>query len=139
MNEASLRALLARYRVVGLTGPANSGKTTLARLVSDAATVLHGDDYRPLGSSQATADLARATAVATDGARPVLIEGVTVPRAVRKGAPVKCLVVLSAGKPLTPGQANQWAGVQTVVREITGAFPDLVVTHRHSPIDPRAK
>ena len=137
MNENDLRALLERYRCVGLTGPANSGKTTLADRVSDSATVLHGDDYQPLGSSEATAALARATAVAADGARPVLIEGVTVPRAVRKGAPVRCLVVLSEGRPLNRGQEAQWAGVQTVVREITGAFPDLVVTHRHSPIGRR--
>lgn len=113
---------------IAITGGPKTGKTTLARKMSGDLMValVSTDDYADLGwseSSQAVADR-----LAEPGA--VLVEGVAVPRALRKAIaerpetkPIDKLIVLQTPKAQrTDGQRAMAKGVHTVLGEI---LPDL--------------
>ena len=120
---------------VAITGYPRSGKTTYANRLAEEreVAVVHTDDFIDLGWSKASE---RAAEVMADPAT-VLVEGVTVPRALRKmlkadpeRRPVDEVVVIErVGRraPLTPGQASMGKGVETVLAEIRPALEKLGV------------
>jgi hypothetical protein len=94
---------LANFGRIAITGGPRTGKSTLVQRVDPTTRpVLHGDDYIHLGwseSSQALCDAANAIY------GPVVIEGVQVPRALRKGMRVD--VVIWLDEPLmTPNERH---------------------------------
>jgi adenylate kinase family enzyme len=104
---------------IAIAGGPRCGKTTLAAKLGDAR---HTDDVMSLGWSEASAEVA----AWFDAAGPWIIEGVAVPRALRKwlashpeGKPVD--VVYWLGEPfvdLTKGQSAMDKGCSKVWREI---------------------
>lgn len=106
-----------------VAGVPRAGKTTFAlELARDLkCEPLHTDDLAPLGWSESSA--AAAQWFATEG--PWIIEGVAVPRAIRKwlaanlGAPADAIYWLPMPRiALTPGQLTMAKGCLTVWREI---------------------
>ncbi len=106
-----------------ITGGPRTGKTTLGRSLALGAIVplRHTDDTIDLGWSEASAEVARW--ISLPG--PWVIEGVAVPRALRKwlrandGCPAEQLIVLHAPfVELTPGQLTMTKGVWSVLAEI---------------------
>lgn len=108
-----------------IAGIPKSGKTTLANNLSDNA--VHTDDFIHLGWSPAS----KAISLLFDKPDPLIIEGVTIPRALRKwlqqhptGKPVDQVIFLNIPHiPLSPGQHNMAQGCRTVWLEI---LPELL-------------
>lgn len=126
---------LQKFQRIALTGIPRSGKTTLSRWCKDRP-ILHADSYAHRGWSEASRDVA-ADANATPG--KLLIEGVAIPRALRKGLRVDVVIVLSSrgadGKlvgalqPLLPGQETMGKAVHTVLDEWADANPTVPVLY----------
>lgn len=115
-----IREAMREHRVVALAGGPNTGKTTVASQILEAnpdTVLIHGDDYLELGwsaSSQALRDAANAET------GNLLIEGVQVPRAIRKGMDVGCLIVLTKVHEYnTKRQAALAKGMHTVITELS--------------------
>ncbi len=123
----TLPALLARYQRIAITGAPKAGKTTLVQQVTDRP-VVHGDDHMGEGWSGSSERLA---AVVNAIVGPVVVEGVQVPRALRKGMRVDCVVWLEGAHQPLSGQQNGMAkGVRTVLNEWRALNPDVpVITH----------
>lgn len=125
LRDAHLRALqpdwltkiLNAHRRVAIAGGPRCGKTTLTRTVTDR-TRMHGDDYVDRGWSEASERLA----ADVNGLQfPFIVEGVQVPRALRKGMRVDCVIWLSIPHvPLTKQQEAMAKGCGTVMREWLG-------------------
>lgn len=105
---------------VAIAGPPRSGKTTLARELSDEP--LSTDDLISMGWSKGS----ETAAEWFGGNDDIVIEGVTVPRALRKwlvlnptGRPVDEVRYLPRSRErLTTGQRIMGKGVKTVLKEI---------------------
>jgi hypothetical protein len=109
-----------------ITGGPKTGKTTLAMLQGEVSGLqpMHTDDLIALGWSEASA--AVIPWISRPG--PWIIEGVAVPRALRKwfaanptGKPADKVIFL--GKPwqeLSPGQLAMTKGLVTVWKEVVG-------------------
>lgn len=109
---------------IAIVGGPRSGKTTLSNTIRDRP-VYHGDDYAHLGWSEASEYLA---VVVNEAPGPLVVEGVSVPRALRKGMRVDAVVVLEGSHvELTPGQASMAKGVWTVFAEWRAANPEIPV------------
>ncbi len=81
---------LARFARIAVTGSPKAGKTTLCERVHDRP-VIHTDDFIKLGWSEASA----AVMLKVNETRgPLIVEGVAVPRALRKGMLVDCVIWL---------------------------------------------
>lgn len=120
-----LRAMLEQYPRVAITGGVKTGKTTLVEALELGREVLHTDDLAPLGWSEASA---KAAEIVNAHQGPIIVEGVAVPRALRKGMKVDCVIWLGkAHVPLLAGQAAMTKGCQTVMREVQAADPKLLV------------
>lgn len=102
-----------------IAGVPRAGKTTLARTLG---AVRSTDDVMGLGWSGASDEVA----AWLDEPGPLVVEGMAVPRALRKwlrahpeGRPVDEVVWLGTPREeLTPGQRRMGAGADTVMREI---------------------
>jgi len=81
---------LRAFPRLAISGRPKSGKTTLSERVSDRP-VIHGDDYIKLGWSECSQKIVD---VAAQIRGPLLIEGVQVPRALRKGLQVDAVIWL---------------------------------------------
>ncbi len=100
---------------IAIAGIPKSGKTTLANNLGDA---IHTDDFIHLGWSQAS----KAISLLFEKPGPLIIEGVTIPRALRKwlqqnpkGKPVDQAIFLNTPHiPLSPGQQRMAKGCRTV-------------------------
>lgn len=124
-----------------ITGGPKTGKTTLAlKLANPGAEgpldpslpsqipLIHGDDYLSLGWSESTDHLA----VLLQMSEPWIMEGVQIPRAIRKALkndpdtkPCDKLILLVTrrdGEHPKQGQESMRKGIQTVLAEI---LPDL--------------
>ena len=114
-----------------ITGGPRCGKSTLALTTAldlEVSEVQSTDTTKDMPWSEASA------LVATwfDQAGPWVIEGVVVPRALRKwlashptGKPCDRLIFLGrALQPLTVGQASMFKGVITVLAEVVGELRD---------------
>ncbi len=125
-REDWFKNVLAKYQRIAICGGPRTGKTTLSRLAhSKKHSVLHGDNFMTLDWSKASATLA---AQANEIAGPVVIEGVAVPRALRKGMRVDCVVWLD--EPLTKLNAGQEAMRKGCVTVLADWYKD----HKHVPM-----
>ena len=109
---------------IAIAGGPRTGKTTLSARVTDRP-VYHGDDHIALGWSQASEALA---AQVNASVGPLLVEGVQVPRALRKGMAVDVVIWLE--RPYvaqTPEQSIMGKGCRTVFDEWRAANPAVPV------------
>ncbi len=117
------RCVLARYLRVAIAGGPKTGKTTLANLVPGKR--FHGDDHIGKGWSEASEALA---VEVNDYTLPLVVEGVQVPRALRKGMRVDAVIWLEQPHvKLTKEQATMAKGVATVFAEWRADFPHVPV------------
>lgn len=107
-----------------ITGGPRTGKTTTALDLGQkhGVPVYHTDDAIPLGWHAASTEVARWLA---EKPGPWIIEGVAVPRALRKylathsGIPCgQCIVLRTPHMTLTPRQMDIMQGMMTVMAEI---------------------
>lgn len=123
---ARLKAFIADYPRLAITGPPSCGKTTLTLKLDDGKrTVFHNDDFKHLDWSEASERVAK-DINECDG--PLIVEGVTVPRALRKG--MKVDAVLWLHKPhieQKPGQVVMGRGMETVLKEWRTSNPGVPV------------
>lgn len=111
--------VLKKYNRVAVTGAPRCGKSTLVRLVKDRP-VVGTDDYRNRSwAAVPHAVIADVLDLVHDKETPkFVIEGVQVPRALRKGLEVDCVVVLM--EPLaeqTPRQIALGKGLMTTLAD----------------------
>jgi len=113
MNLDDYIELVEGYKKVALTGPPKSGKTTLANEIKDRP-IIHTDDYAHLAwKDQATAPL-----IKTATLDKFLIEGVQVPRALRKGLEIQIVICLGMSlEPLNTYQAGTAKSIRTILAE----------------------
>ncbi len=116
-RKAWFADILKKYDRIAVCGLVNAGKSTLVRAVRDRPR-LHTDDFR----YQAWADVPHAAIEAVKNAvgddKRFVIEGMTVPRALRKGMEVD--VVLWLGQELeenSKGQKSFGKAARTVLDE----------------------
>jgi len=111
---------------IAITGAPKSGKTTFSETLP--GNVRHTDDLIPLGWSESS----EAASLWFDDAAVDVVEGVTVPRAIRKwlernkeGKPVDKIIILTNAPfvPLVAGQKSMAKGITTV---LTGIMGELV-------------
>lgn len=118
--------LLRKYNRLAIAGGPHVGKTTLARLVTDRP-VVHTDDLMHLDWD--TVPPAIIVACATH--ERFVVEGVQVPRALRKGLTVDAVVWLDRPHtPLSKGQAAMSKGVLNVFCQWRALNPRAVVVFR---------
>lgn len=105
--------ILSRYPRVAIAGGPRTGKTTLSG-IGDGRAVVHTDDW---------IDKTEWEGVPTEvikacGSGPVIVEGVQVPRALRKGLSVDCVVWCERPRALqTRKQLIMLAGLRTIFAE----------------------
>ncbi len=123
---------------VAIAGAPKTGKTTLAKLITDRA-VFHSDDLLTEGMpwSGQSADLA-ANMNVKEG--KFVVEGMTVPRALRKGMKVDAVIWLNTPKvDQTKGQVTMGKAARTVFNEWRAANPDVPIyaepVERYSPFE----
>lgn len=119
-------SVLTSHARIAIAGGPRTGKTTLSQRVTDRP-VFHGDDHIALGWSQASEHLA---AQVNAAAGPLVVEGVQVPRALRKGMRVDVVIWLE--RPYvaqTPEQAIMAKGCRTVFDEWRSANPTVPVVY----------
>jgi hypothetical protein len=115
----AMETIRSRYARIALAGGPRSGKSSLAPRLG--RPIIHTDDYIGLGWSEASSKVAE-DANARHG--PLVIEGVAVPRALRKGMKVDVVVWLPrAWEPLSAAQQAMAKGCRTVLDEWARAHP----------------
>lgn len=126
------------YDRVAIAGAPKTGKTTLAKLV-DGRKLMHTDDDLDKGVewSQQSADL---VARVNSETGPLVVEGMTVPRALRKGMKVDAVIWLEVPKvEQTKGQLSMGKAARTVFNEWHAANPKVPVytesVERYSPFE----
>ena len=123
---ARLKAFIKDYPRLAITGAPSTGKTTLTLKLDDGTRkIFHNDDFKHLEWSKASEHLAKEI---TECAKPLIVEGVTVPRALRKGMKVDAVIWLH--KPHIEQKAGQVAmgrGMETVLREWRTSNPSVPV------------
>lgn len=116
--------MLAQYERIAIAGGPHTGKTTLAAS-GDGRPVIHTDDL--IGVVDWAVTPAAVIELCGRQARWIL-EGVQVPRALRKGLPVDCVVWL--GSPVAAVSAKHQSmerGLRTIMAEVRQLRPELVV------------
>jgi hypothetical protein len=113
-------ALMQKHKRIAIAGGPKCGKTTLAATIDVGFMAIHGDDSIKLGWSESSQMLA--DYVNSQGEFwPLVVEGVQVPRALRKGMRVDCVIWLShPHEALTKQQEAMAKGCGTVMREWLG-------------------
>ena len=124
------------YDRIAITGPSGCGKTTLAKTITDRP-VFYSDDFKHLGWSEASEETAR---VINAHQGKLLVEGVAIARALRKGMKVDAVILLTAPKrEQLPGQVSQGKGIHKVLNEWRAANPKVPVyvepVDRYSPFE----
>lgn len=108
-----LRVILKRYDRIAITGGPRMGKSFLSKLVTDR-DVIGTHDYTGVPIPDIPAAI---IAEVSDRARFV-VEGVWVPRALRKGLAIDAVIYMTKPKvPRSPGQVSMAKGVLTVFRD----------------------
>ncbi len=125
-REKWFQGILKKYKRIAICGGPKSGKSTLSALAMETGhAIMHSDDLIDLGWSAASAELAR---IANSVEGGLVIEGVAVPRSLRKGMRTDCVVWLDEPlEPLSPGQETMRKGCVTVLAE-------WYATHKHVPM-----
>lgn len=123
-----LRAFLADYPRIAITGAPSTGKTTLTLKLDDGKRrIFHNDDFKHLEWSAASEHIAKEV---NEHEGPCIVEGVTVPRALRKGMRVDTVLWLSKPwKEQKPGQVAMGKGCRTVLNEWLIDNPGVPVFH----------
>jgi hypothetical protein len=110
---AWFRSALARYPRIAIAGGPRTGKSSLASAVSDRP-VLHTDSLM----QENWEDVPLIVQKRLEGQASFVVEGVQVPRSLRKGLVVDAVVWMSRPKvPLTVGQGVMTKAVATVFEE----------------------
>lgn len=105
--------ILSRYPRVAIAGGPRTGKTTLSA-IGDGRPVVHTDDW----IDKTEWDGVPTEVIKACGAGPVIVEGVQVPRALRKGLSVDCVVWCERPRALqTRKQLIMLAGLRTIFAE----------------------
>lgn len=119
-------AVLASHKRIAIAGGPRTGKTTLSQRVTDRP-VFHGDDHIALGWSESSLAMARDV---ESRPGPLVVEGVQVPRALRKGMTVDVVIWLERPyTPQTPDQAIMAKGCRTVFDEWRASNPTVPVVY----------
>ncbi len=112
--EEWFKTILAKYPRIALTGGPSVGKTTLSGIVADRP-VFHSDDFKHYDWSQASAVMAAAVNLQPG---PLVVEGVAVPRALRKGMLIDAVVLLRKPRmKQATGQISMTKGIFTVLEQ----------------------
>lgn len=112
--------VLRCYPRVAVAGGPRTGKTTLVSAVADRP-ILHTDDLMSFPWEQVPHLVIQR---ATKAGRSFVVEGVQVPRALRKGLAVDAVVWLGAPRTdLTPGQHVMSRAVHTVFEDWRANIP----------------
>lgn len=119
MNTKVLSELLGEFPKIGIIGPPHTGKTSLSYLVKERP-VIHTDSFINEPWSEVPYSIIK-TVKPLDS---FLIEGMQVPRAMRKGLPLDCILFLPHifGE-LTTRQNAMWKGTITVLSSIDLKIP----------------
>jgi hypothetical protein len=117
--DAVLLRLYGKYRRVAVTGGPRAGKSTLVNNNTQHLDfICHTDEYMALDWSEASAKIVERVA---EHRAHIVVEGVAVPRALRKGLDVGAVIWLDgAHETLTTGQRTMAKGVRTVFDEWCG-------------------
>ena len=111
---------LANWGRIAIAGGPQVGKTTICERVN-GRPVFHGDDYIKLGWSESSQKLCD---VVNAEAGPLVVEGVQVPRALRKGMRVDVVIWLERmGRYERDGHETMRGGAWTVLSEWRQANP----------------
>jgi len=110
---------------VAITGPPKSGKTTLSGLVTDRP-VFHTDDWIDLPWK----DIPVAILGATQHLDRFVVEGIQVPRAIKRGLEVDVILVLD--EPYIPLSKAQWGLWNNVKETLYTSSLVGIVHHLHS-------
>jgi hypothetical protein len=114
---------LKKYPRIAITGGPRTGKTTLSRWCS--RLVFHTDDYKHIEWSKASQKIADDVNAAYDS---LLVEGVRVPHALRKGMKVDAVIVLEGElTELTPKQKSMAKATETVFEDWKKNKGDVVI------------
>lgn len=126
MTDPRLADILAQHDRVAIAGGPGTGKSTLAGTVDDRP-VLHTDDTKALDwADQPAAIIARA-----HGHHRMVIEGVQVGRALRKGLAVDAIVILSEPQEArTKKQAAMAKGCDKILAEALALNPHVKIYRR---------
>lgn len=111
-RERALRELLERHARVAITGPPKCGATTLSRIVTDRR-VIHTEAFKGL----AWAKVPQAVVDEIGDRERFVVEGVQVPRALKRGLEVDCVVLLR--EPLEDLDARQAALGRQVIKGLS--------------------
>ena len=113
MNLDDYIELVEGYKKVALTGPPKSGKTTLANEIKDRP-IIHTDDFIHLSwKEQVLASRIKAASLDT-----FLIEGIQVPRILRKGLDIQIVICLGKSiEPLNTHQVDTAKSIRTILAE----------------------
>ncbi len=119
----ALNELLAKYKRVGVTGPAGSGKTELVTVpgFSPGRPVFACDDGLPRSHDELVAGV---KATCPEG--PVLIEGMALPWAMRAGLQLDAVLVLTEVFEPHPQASNLDKGWATVMAELAPSAAAIV-------------
>lgn len=111
------------YNKIGITGGPGCGKTTLAKKCKDGREIIHTDDYIDLPWKEVPYKV-------MEDLEPLdkfIVEGVQVPRVMRKGQELDALVLLAqTKKELTPRQYGLWKGILTILKGMTITIPTYI-------------
>ncbi len=119
--------LLKRYKRIAITGAPRTGKTSLTRQVTDRP-VYHTDDWKDAPWT----DVPHLVKAKCETEEAFVLEGVQVPRTLRKGLEVDAVIYLTMAKvEQTPPQIAMGKGVDTVLSEWRAANPDVPVITEH--------
>lgn len=115
---------LAQYPRLAIAGGPKTGKTTLSRTCTDRP-IIHTDDYMDMEWSEASEQIVKD---ANGIAGPVLVEGVRVPHALRKGLDVYAVVWLDS--PFSPLNARQ----ESMAKATLSVYAQWRAKNKHVPI-----
>lgn len=131
------REQLRKFDRIAVTGVPGSGKTTLCKAATSrpSTVIMCTDEFKDMPWSESSAMVAKK---ANETVRNFVIEGVAVPRALRKGMEVDAVIVLSRVvnghltgllKPLSSGQIGMGKSVHRVLDEWHKENPNVPVLY----------
>lgn len=124
-RRAWFKEQLAKYDRIAVCGLVNSGKSTLCRGVRDRA-IVHTDDFRNYTWGDVPHKVIDEVAKMDD--KKLLVEGIQVPRCLRKGLSVDCVIWLGQElEPNSPGQRAMSKGSRTVLDEWKKSHPEIPI------------
>lgn len=125
LESVTLEEVLARHKRVVIAGGPKTGKTTLARAVTDRP-VYHTDDYSYLP----WAEIPKLVNEELAGKKAYVLEGVQAGRALRKGLKPDVVVYLTEPRaPRSKGQMSMGKAVHTIFRDWLSSSPGVPVEY----------